>query len=372
MNNIPEELFKFLDDTGKHLSADAILQYIKINSELKEKESDFIEEHLDGCSICSENFRISYDEEMDLDERKKTLEVNVDFASENHLNFIDKEKNIDGIISREGDGFFLIFVKLPPFLEKENVRISFPNSSLIIRIVSIKLNKRYNLNNSESLNLKEISRVYLDYIYKQKINPIKTLRKERSKRNYKYLYFSALAALIILALYFILRPSNQISKIQENKPKVTSNVVPDSLPAKKEIMKPDTTAAVKSETTGIKDLALKENKIESKKPAVKIKVPPEFRDNYVLDGLVNKSKSSNIIISPAIGDTLKKQITFKWAPIQSEEFFIVLVDNKNKEIWSKDISDTRVTLLQKLDPGLYYWKVNSDIKLIAVGKFYVK
>ena len=38
----------------------------------------------------------------------------------------------------------------------------------------------------------------------------------------------------------------------------------------------------------------------------------------------------------------------------------------------KTLEDPRVTLYQKLDPGVYYWKISVKGKLQAIGKFYVK
>ncbi|MEJ2617956.1 MAG: hypothetical protein P8Z35_23575 [Ignavibacteriaceae bacterium] len=141
MNNFPEELLKYLDDSKKHLSTKAISHFITSNTELDDNEIKFFEEHLNECKICRENLYKIFDEEIN--EGKNSYQIDINLSTKNHINFTDKEKNIEGILSKEDEFFYLTFINLPHYLIKQNIRIKFPENDLIIRIVSAELNRKY-------------------------------------------------------------------------------------------------------------------------------------------------------------------------------------------------------------------------------------
>jgi hypothetical protein len=361
MYNSPEEYSKFFDD-GNHLKQETIFQFVDTGNNLKKNELEFIREHLKDCETCYENFTKIFDENLDRDETKETFEINVDLASESSLNFIDTEKSIDGIISKEGDYFYLIFVKLPPYFEKKNIRITFAYSNLIIRISSVKLNQRYPIKPGDNINLKELSKVFIDCIVKQPENRISSIIKnfKTSKNQNKTWYIVIPAILISFIIYFLFFPSRD-SNLTENpdEVKVRKDVIVDSLVKKESITKIDTLAVNKQNVNRITQIS-------------SIPSSSEYKTNYFLDGFVNNTLKSNIIIVPSVGDILKKQITFQWSNLNADTCTIIIVDNKNEEIWKKDLLDSKVTFLRKLNPGLYYWKLVANKKLQAVGKFFVE
>ena len=357
MNNFPEELLKYLDDSKKHLSLKAISQFINSNNDLSESEVKFFEEHLNECKACKEHFYKIFDEE--LSEAKTSYNINVNLSTKNHLSFTDNEKNIEGILSKEEDSFYLTFINLPHYLTGQNIRIKIPETDIVVRIVSSELNRKYKVDISGDISLRNNSEVQLDV----KIRKLKS-SGSLTKKNFRYLYISAAAVLIIATIYLlIVKPEQpkETESVQIEKP--DSPVITDSAPVKKDtLQKPDTamqSSQVKKEP-------------EKKNPQVNAKIPSEFKDNSYLEHLVDRDKAKGIIIDPAIGDTMKKQITFKWSPLEADEYDISLVNNKNEEIWGKTMEDPRVTLYQKLEPGIYYWKISVKGKLQAVGKFYVK
>ncbi len=350
MNDFPEEFLKFLDDSRKHLSTAAISQFVNSSNELTENELEFIGEHLNKCKNCRENLNNIFDEA--LDKNKTTFEFNVNLSTRNLLNFTDNEKQIDGIISKENDEFYLTFLKLPSYLENENIRISLASENLIIRITPVNLNKKYKIDTDNDIDLRDITKVNIDFI-------IKHVKRSVSLKNkvYKYWYtYTVIIALVVYLLIFQPNKNNPVQPAKEIIPK--PNIIIDT-PVVKKVPKIDTVISKK-------EIA------EQPKSPLQTKLAPEFKNNSKLEGLVNKFKDNGIIINPAIGDTLKKQIYFKWAPLETETYDMTIVDNKNNEIWSKELFDARVTLLQKLDPGLYYWKLTVKGKLQTVGKFYVK
>ena len=353
MNNFPEQFLKYLDDSKKHVSDNGISKYADINSDLTEAERIFIEEHIDKCKSCQEKLNQFFDEVVE--KEKKSFEIDAALSTNNYLNFTESDNNIDGIISKEDETFYLNFIKLPQYLENGSIRLYIPVNGILIRIVSAKSNKKYKIENSENLSLRNIPKLYIDIV----ANKFKVTAASK-KKNY-ILWYTCIGFLILIAIFFLGKHPEEGNKIKltgESRP-LYDSAINTHRNQNVESNNPD--------TSGIKkEIAEKIN------PGLPVKIAPEFRDNSYLENIITKNKDNGIIITPEIGDTLRKQIYFKWAPLETKTYTISVVDNKNKEIWSKELFDTRVTLFEKLDSGLYYWKILTDGKLQAVGKFFVK
>lgn len=355
MNDFPEEFLKFLDDSRKHLAISAISQFVNSSDLLTVTELEFIGEHLNKCKNCTENLNNIFDEA--LEKNKTTFEINVNLSTKNLLNFTDNEKQIDGIISKENNEFYLSFLKLPSYLENENIRISLASENLIIRITPVNLNKKYKIDTDNDIDLRDSTKVNIDFI-------IKHVKRSVSLKNKVYKYWYIYTSVIFLIIYLIISQSvenNPTHPSEEYKPK--PKIIIDTPVVKKDSVAEIDTVITKEEIAEIP---------KTPKTPPKTKLAPEFKNNSRLESLVDKFKDNGIIINPGIGDTLKKQIYFKWAPLETETYDMSIVDNKDNEMWSKKLFDTRVTLLQKLDPGVYYWKLTVKGKLQSVGKFYVK
>ncbi len=357
MNNFPEELLKYLDDSKKHLSLKAISHFVNSYNDLNENEIKFFEKHLNECKICKENLYKIFDEEIK--EGKTGYQVDINLSTKNHINFTDTEKNIEGILSKEDEFFYLTFINLPHYLVRQNLRVNFPENNLVVRIVSSELNRKYEVSTSGEINFRNESEVLLDVKIRKVKNP-----RTFSKRSYGYIYISAALVLIVATIYLLIANPEQPKETSSTEiEKPDSEMLVDSSPVKIDtVRKPDTTKPEERE----KQVA------EKKNPPLQIKTPPEFKNNSYLERLVDKYKENGIIIVPVIGDTLKKQIRFKWSPLEADEYDMSIVNNKNQEIWGKTLEDPRVTLYQKLDPGVYYWKITVKAKLQTIGKFYVK
>ncbi len=156
MNNFPEQFLKYLDDSKKHISGEGISKYADINSDLTEAERIFIEEHIDKCKSCQEKLNQFFDEAVE--KEKKSFEIDAALSTNNYLNFTDNENNIDGIISKEDDIFYLNFIKLPQYLENGSIRLYIPVNGIIIRIVSAKSNKKYKIESSGEFKFKKHSK----------------------------------------------------------------------------------------------------------------------------------------------------------------------------------------------------------------------
>ena len=100
-----------------------------------------------------------------------------------------------------------------------------------------------------------------------------------------------------------------------------------------------------------------------------------FATNDVLESFVNRNIRSETeieIVQPNIDDTIKFPYTFKWNQKSfSGSNKLIIVDNQNNPLYQAEIGGKEITIDQKLNSGLYYWKLESNGKLASVGKFFV-
>lgn len=103
--------------------------------------------------------------------------------------------------------------------------------------------------------------------------------------------------------------------------------------------------------------------------------PAHFIPNQTLENFVERTvrSSSDIsLIAPDTGDTVAFPFTFRWKGNDAgKKVVVTVVDNKNSDMWSEISSSSELTSEKKLEPGLYYIKLQSNDKLLQVGKFVV-
>ena len=101
---------------------------------------------------------------------------------------------------------------------------------------------------------------------------------------------------------------------------------------------------------------------------------PILAENFTpspnLEDLVGTTvRSSGVdIVSPSSGDTLTAPVRFAWKGTVSR---ILILSNTEQVIASADVSGSPFVLKEMLAPGLYYWKLEGNDELLAVGKFIV-
>jgi hypothetical protein len=77
-------------------------------------------------------------------------------------------------------------------------------------------------------------------------------------------------------------------------------------------------------------------------------------------------------LSPGNDSTLTGFIRFSWKPALTKSHTLKIADNGNYVLYTYDITGRTFIFKEKLPPGLYYWKVESEQELLHVGKFKVK
>ena len=101
-------------------------------------------------------------------------------------------------------------------------------------------------------------------------------------------------------------------------------------------------------------------------------VAANFTESPNLEDLVhNNFRSTSItVLSPIVGKVTRQPITFQWKN-HHDPVTLKVLNNKEILITSASVNGTQWTLEKNLQPGLYYWKLESDEDLLYVGKFIV-
>ncbi len=110
--------------------------------------------------------------------------------------------------------------------------------------------------------------------------------------------------------------------------------------------------------------------------AASVKNPEDFRASYNLESLVETNFRSNSIkvIAPRTTQsyTIGQVISFNFVNSINETLFIKVLNNKERNIFTTDFTGNQYKLTKKLQPGLYYWKLETEDDLLYVGKFLVE
>ena len=352
MENFVKKYLKYLDHPGKHLSYETISTYINLYHNLSGKEESLIKEHLDSCTECNEKFNEVFDEDFEFDDKTISLKFQQVKVDENKKIYQSDEGNIEILFSRENLKTSLKFIHLPGTFINQNFRIV--TSSNVLRILSAEENKSYFLNQNIDLEaIREINAAVLQVYKPDMISSFSGINKY---------YIFAAAATIIIALfvigYFYFAPVKQkVITINKNKTETDS-----ILYEKKEIVNQE----IQKESGGKNKKSFAENNFNEE----------DFKNNTVLQNFVNRNIRSETdieIISPRVGDTLKNKIELKWnSGLQGINYHIIVVNNRDEKAWEIVTSNKRTTINKKLQPGLYYWKIEADEKLETVGKFFIK
>ena len=267
MENFLEGYSKWLDESKKHLSSQAIATYLNFKENLSDKEKQFIEDHLRSCTECRDNFEI--------------------------ISAEDKEMN--EIVGYES---------------------SVTSETKTAKIFSLQ----------------------------------------------RFIRYSAAAVILIalgLTAYYLFIKRDMVLITQKNNPKTV-------IDTSQNVIQSDTTETLK----------IVEPKKTQERKSKKSADEENFAANDVLENFINRNIRSEIkikILQPGMGDTVNSPITFKWDQGNTTgSNKLIIVDNKNKPIYQEKISGKEITIDKQFSNGLYYWKLEMNGNLEAVGKFYIR
>ena len=174
----------------------------------------------------------------------------------------------------------------------------------------------------------------------------------------KYSVAAVIVAGLILVTYFSFFQEERVVYTEKKKPEAVSDTLRKS---------------ANSDSVGISVVTKAED--ENQYNVQSNSNLKSFAVNNILESFVNRNIRSDTeieIVQPNIGDTIKFPYTFKWdQKTFSGSNKLIVVDNQNNPLYQAEIGGKEITIDQKLTSGLYYWKLESNGKLAAVGKFFV-
>jgi len=104
--------------------------------------------------------------------------------------------------------------------------------------------------------------------------------------------------------------------------------------------------------------------------------PGNFRVNPNLESMIGTQyrSATTQIISPRNNSTLSGDIVFAWKKTSQGLPLLTLkiINNKNEVFYNYSVKGNRFVFKQRLAPGLYYWKLENQMDLLYLGKFFIK
>lgn len=98
-----------------------------------------------------------------------------------------------------------------------------------------------------------------------------------------------------------------------------------------------------------------------------------LESSYFESFIDNFRSETVIIISPQPNETypIGAEVNFRWVQNVSDSVMIRIFNNKEENIYSVNaIQDFKLNL--NLEPGLYYWKLETEKDLLFMNKFFIK
>jgi len=135
--------------------------------------------------------------------------------------------------------------------------------------------------------------------------------------------------------------------------------------------------ASKTSSSVVEQSTNKQNDLKIAQPAEENKDKALLAENFVespnLEDLVHgQFRSSSIsAVSPVVGKVTSQPITFRWKNYD-EPITLKIMNNKEMVVTTSKVDGNSLTLKENLNPGLYYWKLETEDELLFVGKFIVK
>jgi len=122
--------------------------------------------------------------------------------------------------------------------------------------------------------------------------------------------------------------------------------------------------------------------IDHRKPIVEIQEAERTADKKnteafdpapYLEGLLAfHGRASEIrVLSPRNDQIFKESILFSWESPEIKPLFLIVLSNRGEPIRRIPVEDNQYKFKEKLEPGLYYWKLESAEEMLYVGKFLV-
>ena len=336
-----------------HVNEPALSLYINFHNNLSTGEKTFVEKHLAACADCRERFERVFDDELDLDSQR--IEIPLTAASDGHgsANVLsDRAQDFILHIRPDKKGGELLFASLP--YEYRGEKMSLRIAEKRIRIVCVQENEPIGIPGGLKANEQLLS-VTLTALRRE---AAAAAEQELRPVFMRYVRYLAAAVFVVVAgglLYESLNRHEEMPQAVDTKKEVR----PDSAQTDRKVTDERTqTPEIKKTPEKTRSAILAEN----------------YTPNDVLENFVNRQYRAGAaeIVTPNNSDTLSSPIRFKWKEMEGiHSFIVVVVDNKNEEMWRGSTGSYELTCDLKFRSGLYYWMLKTDGDILSVRKFFV-
>jgi len=99
-----------------------------------------------------------------------------------------------------------------------------------------------------------------------------------------------------------------------------------------------------------------------------------FSESPNLENLVNSASRSELplVVSPKNNAVVSQEILFEWNVQEGGLVSVTILSNREDVLKNVKLKQSKFLFSGKLNPGLYYWKLEREDELLYVGKFFVK
>ncbi len=359
MDKLLQEYSKLLDNTGSHLSLQTLAMYINLQELLSTKEKAFISDHLSVCRVCSDSFNVVFDEDLELDSGKDEIPVfrQPDDDDEDTSLFVSADGLVEIELTRLSPlDYNLKFLSLPSRLKNEKAALQV-DSQYVVRVLSMDTETIYIVHSE--IDIMKSGSAELVSLTSPPVVPV--LPETASRGIKKNIYWYAAAAIVIIAAaifaYFAVRRA-------DNFPNEPNRVITNLTPGEKPLKESDSAVSEKPPA---------DKNEPGKNPAENADY---FAANATLDNFIGRDirgEPEVEIISPSIGADIRMPVRFEWMTVRKNMTLkFVILNNMNSPVYERLINGKELTIDSKLNPGLYYWKLESSDQIEAMGKFYIR
>ncbi len=103
-------------------------------------------------------------------------------------------------------------------------------------------------------------------------------------------------------------------------------------------------------------------------------IADNFSESPNLENLVNSASRSEspLVVSPKNNADVGREILFEWKVQEVGSVSLTILSNREEVLKAVTLNKSKLLFSGKLNPGLYYWKLERKDELLYVGKFFVR
>lgn len=212
------------------------------------------------------------------------------------------------------------------------------------------------------------------------LGPHPTLEENRSSASALKMWFRPLLLLLmaVMALFLFWQQQQQATEpppvVEEKAPPSVPSVGADSMGTTVPLSPPQAESGSRKPQAENRKPKTARDKAKGNEEQLQA-IAANFTPNESLEGLVGAVTRSQGLsgVAPANGAVLNigETVVFSWQTTIEEPLSLRLLNNREEEVFSRPADGNRLSSPVALEPGLYYWKLETREDLLYVGKFFV-